>query len=114
MKKLIAIASLFMALSLSAQTTQTKQKAKAAVEQQVQTHEKDLNLSAKQKKDVKNLYEQKNAKSISDKEFDGKMQKVLTKDQYNKYKAKKNATATVATAKKATAAKKKVVPQKSR
>lgn len=114
MKKLIAIASIFLAVSLSAQTAQVKQKAKTTAEQQVQNFDKEVNLSDKQKKEMKTLYEQKNAKSINDKEFDGKMQKVLTKDQYNKYKTKKNATATAATSKKATAAKKKIVQQKTR
>ncbi len=107
MKKLIAVASLFLAIALSAQTTPSKQKAKSTVEQQVQNHDKDLKLSDKQKKEMKSLYEQKEAKSINDKEFDGKMQKVLTKDQYTKYKKKMSSSGKSAT-------KKKTAPQKTR
>ena len=108
MKKLVLVASLFLAIATSAQKRQSnEQNQKPNVEHQMKDFD-DLNLNDKQRKNIKALYEERNnsdSKSHPNKpnsqvkggsqqgknqnDFDARVQKILTKNQYAKYKAKK-------------------------
>ncbi len=112
MKKIFLAASLFVAFAVSAQQTgerQHRQKPKA--KEMVSKMDKELNLSNQQEKKLTALFQEKDQKmeknrgdfngqngestqgkdfSKNDKrgnEMDSKIQKILSKDQYTKFKA---------------------------
>lgn len=116
MKKLLFTASLFTVIAISAQETQERKRPeRPTTEQQMKAFD-DYNLSSAQKQKLQALYKERDAKfeknkpsgerpqppkdgqkpddskmkaqfEKENKEFDGKIQKILTKEQYTKYQA---------------------------
>ena len=116
MKKLLFAASLFTIIAIGAQETQgSKRPERPTTEQQMKAFDY-YNLSSAQKQKLQALYKERDAKfeknkpsgerplppkdgqkpndskmkaqfEKENKEFDGKIQKILTKEQYKKYQA---------------------------
>ncbi len=109
MKKLLFAASLFTVVAISAQETQERKRPeRPTTEQQMKAFD-DYNLNSDQKQKLQTLYKEKDSKfekngqkskgekgqkpddsrkadfEKEQKDFDGKIQKILTKEQYAKY-----------------------------
>jgi len=115
MKKLVFLAGIFLAINIQAQQSEKKERPqKPTVEQQMKEFD-NLDLSETQKEKIKALYQEREAKFEKERpapptdndsnppqrkggnkgnfeqeqqEFDAKIQKILTKDQYTKFQAK--------------------------
>jgi hypothetical protein len=107
MKKLLVVAGLFLALTINAQERQDGGRQRPTTEQQMKEFD-NYNLTPAQKQKIQALYKDREAKFAKNrpqgekgqrpddskmkakfekdrKDFDGKVQKILSKDQYAKY-----------------------------
>lgn len=112
MKKIFLAASLFVAFAVSAQQNgERQQRQKPNAKEMVSKMDKELNLSSKQEKQLTALFQERDQKMVKNRgnfdgkkgertqgkdfakndkrgnEFDSKIQKILTKEQYAKFKA---------------------------
>ncbi len=117
MKKLLFAASLFLTVAISAQETQERKRPERPTTEQQMKEFDDYNLNSDQKEKLQALYKEKDAKFEKNKpsgerpeppkdgqkpddskmkenfekerkEFDGKIEKILTKEQFAKYQTK--------------------------